>query len=115
MRFEPVHDVESLRESLDESDFDLYLYATGQPNRVVVSSVMDGSAAATNGLEPDDVIFRYAGERVFNTRELRDKTAAGLAGETVPVEVLRGGELLLYYLPRGPIGVRLNLDRAMPN
>ena len=76
---------------------------------------MDGSAAADNGLQANDVIYRYAGERVFNSRELRELTAAGFAGETVPVEVQRNGELLLFYLPRGPVGVRLNLDRVSPN
>jgi len=70
-----------------------------------VDSVFGQSAAGEAGLEPGDVIVRYADARVFNGRELRDATIEGQAGELVALDYERDGESRRVYVPRGPIGI----------
>ncbi len=94
-----------LRQELGDADYDRYLYATGQPNRVRVAQVIETSPAAQAGLAAGDTVLSYAGERVFNFRELVALTTAGEPGEMVAMEVLRDGSRTQLYLPRGPIGM----------
>ena len=94
-----------LRQELGDADYDRYLFATGQPNRVRVAEVIDTSPGAQAGLQADDLIISYAGERVFNFRELIGLTAAGEPGEMVAMEVVRDGSRTQVYVPRGPIGM----------
>lgn len=96
-----------LRGEIDLYAYDRYLYATGEPNRVAVTSVIEGSAAQEAGLLPGDVILSYADERVFGWSDLNSGTTAGERGELVPVEVQREGTLIQAWLPRGPMGIRL--------
>lgn len=94
-----------LREELGDADYDRYLYATGQPNRVRVAEVIETSPGAQAGLAAGDMIVSYGGARVFNFRELISLTSAGEPGEMVAVEVVRDGSPTQLYLPRGPIGM----------
>jgi len=43
-----------------------------------------------------------------------EATTRGEIGETVPVEIRRGGEVLEVDLPRGPLGVRLDRTTVQP-
>ncbi len=104
----------SLQASMDEETFARYLYAIGRPNQVRVNGVLDGSAAANAGLETNDVILRYAGQRLYGARALRDLTRGGEAGELVAVEVRRGDQLVQTYVPRGPLGVNITSERGLP-
>ena len=56
----------SLREELGTDGYDRFLYASGQPNRVLVDSVIDSSPGQTIGLQPGDVIMSYNGDRVYS-------------------------------------------------
>jgi hypothetical protein len=103
-----------IRGSLGESEYDAYLYANGDPNRVSIRELITGSPAGAAGLKPGDTVLRYDGKRVFTTRELQNATAAGRAGENVPVEVERDGQPMTLYVPRGPLGVYLDMDRKAP-
>jgi hypothetical protein len=103
-----------VRNSLGESEYDAYLYANGDPNRVSIRELITGSPAGAAGLEPGDTVLRYDGKRVFTTRELQNATAAGRAGENVPVEIEREGRSMTLYVPRGPLGVYLDMDRKAP-
>lgn len=104
----------SLRSEIGDSSYDLYLYSTGASNRVQIDSVMQGSAAYEYGLQPGDVIESYADRRIFNGRELREATTGGIRGETVPVRIRRGDQIMEAWLPRGPIGITLEPARAAP-
>jgi membrane-associated protease RseP (regulator of RpoE activity) len=104
----------SLRDELDPFTYDRYLYETGEPNRVKVDTVIPGSVGAENGLLPGDLIESYGEQRIFDYRELRDATAAGVRGELVQVQVRRGSQILEVWLPRGPIGIRLDSARVAP-
>lgn len=104
----------TLREELGDEDFDLLLWATGQNNRVVLSSLLTGSPALAARLEDGDVVVRYADAAIFNGRELQLATRAGEAGQQVRMDVLRGSEELRIYVPRGPLGVQLRPARRPP-
>ena len=100
-----------LRDTRDEFGDELYdwtLYATGRPNRVRIAEVMDGSPAAEAGLEAGDILVRYGERAVFDPVELRQATRGGDAGESTAVEVVRNGERRRVFVPRGPLGIRLN-------
>ena len=105
----------ALRDELGDDQYDWVLYASGQSNRVVVQSVLDGSPAGTADIRPGDAIVSYGDARLFDAGALRDATTGGQAGETVPVEVSREGETLRVFVPRGPLGVRLEESRIRPS
>jgi len=108
---------QALLETRNEFGDELYdwtLYASGRPNRVIVAEVMDGSPAASAGLEEGDVLVRYGDRNIFNAMELREETLAGRAGENTGVEVVRRGERLRIFVPRGPLGVRTDMVLREP-
>lgn len=100
---------QGLRDEFGDELYDWLLYSTGQPNRVAIGDVLAGSAAEAAGLARGDVIVRYDDRLVLSASELRNATFAGRAGEWVAIEVLREGDdrPRRYFVPRGPIGVRL--------
>jgi hypothetical protein len=116
---EELRDMETqtprLREEIGELAYERYLFATGKPNRVRVTSVIEGSEAERAGLLPGDVIITYAESPMFNGSDVRGATTAGERGEMVPVQVMRGGSLTEAWLPRGPMGVRLDPVRIDPD
>lgn len=104
----------SLKTQLGETRYDQYLYASGQFNRVKIENTLNGSAAFNAGIQQGDVLLRYDNERIFSWREIRAATTTGTSGESILVEVLRDGETLQFTIPRGPLGVRLNMERVNP-
>ncbi len=103
-----------LRSELGDERYDWLLFASGQNNRVLVQSVLDGSPASEAGLEPGDAILSYGDARLFEAGALRDATTQGRAGETVEVQVVRGNEVMRVFVPRGPLGVRLTETQMRP-
>jgi len=104
-----------IRSELGDSDYDQYLYVSGESNRVQIANIIDGSAAQLAGMETGDLLRTYANERVFSSRELQRATREGSRGELVPITVERGGQLIGLDLPRGPMGVTLNGLRVEPD
>lgn len=105
---------QALKDKLGEDGYDAYLYASGQSNRVAVTSVLASAQAAQAGIRAGDHIIRYDNERVYNWRDLRDATRAGEITDTVEVEVERDGERLQFYLARGPLGIRMDSRSIAP-
>ncbi len=105
---------QGLRERLGDEAYDAYLYASGQTNRVEVSSVLESAQAGQAGIRSGDFIVRYDNERIYNWRDLRDATTSGEITDTIEVEVERDGETLQFYLARGPLGIRMNSLRVAP-
>jgi hypothetical protein len=103
-----------IREEIGDASYDRFLHATGEDNRVQVSSVIPGSAAEAAGFQDGDLVESYAGERVFRFSELREATTQGESGELVAVRLRRGGRVIDAWVPRGPLGVRLDMARAEP-
>lgn len=105
---------QDINSSLGDNGYDAYLYATNQSNRVVIREMLQGSPARTAGLLPGDVVLRYDGKRMFATHDLQNATASGRGGESIPVEIVRNGQVMTLYLQRGPLGVYLDADSAKP-
>lgn len=105
---------ESLRDQLGESAYDAYLYASGQTNRVAVTSVLASAQAGQAGIEAGDHILRYDNQRVYSWRDLRTATTSGDITDVVEVEVDRDGETLQFYLARGPLGIRMDSLSVAP-
>jgi len=99
--------VRQARDEMGDEFYDWVLYSTGQPNRVRVGDVIDGSAAAAAGLQPGDLIVGYGEQRVFAPGELRDATSGGTAGDAIPISFIRDGRERQVVVPRGPLGVRI--------
>ncbi|MDJ0776771.1 MAG: PDZ domain-containing protein [Gammaproteobacteria bacterium] len=104
----------ALKQRLGEQGYDAYLYASGQSNRVAVTSVLASAPAGQAGIEAGDHILRYDNQRIYNWFELREATAGGNVGDTVAVEVDRDGQTLQFYLARGPMGIRMNSLSVAP-
>lgn len=104
-----------VREQLGDDQFDRYLYTLGQSNRVSVDSIFSQSAAQQAGLLAGDVVISYAGERIYRVTDLQQATTLGQRGEEVSVVVQRSGEELELYIPRGPLGITIEGQRANPD
>ncbi len=101
-RFDPQ---DQLRQELGDSSYERYLSATGQSTSVGVQQVMAGSAGQAAGLKSGDEVIAYAGERVYSVSDLNEVILQGAPGQTVVVDVLRDGQQIQVYVPRGPIGI----------
>jgi hypothetical protein len=96
---------EELRAELGDADYARYLEATGRPTSVGVDRVLPSSPGEAAGLLPGDAILAYAGERVFGIADLNRLTLDGEPGQPVALDVLRDGQQIQLYVPRGPIGI----------
>ena len=103
--FDPRAGEQSLRTELGDTDYERYLQADGRPTTIPVRDVLASSPAERSGLKAGDEIVGYAGKRVFDMRELNALTLEGTAGESVVVDVRRGGQNVQLVMPRGPLGV----------
>jgi hypothetical protein len=103
-----------LRAEIGDDAYDRMLYALGRANRVVVRDIMQNSTAEQYGLQANDRIIGYDGQRVFTAQELNALVTQGDTGAPVLVQVQRDEQQLDFYLPQGPIGIRLAASRELP-
>jgi membrane-associated protease RseP (regulator of RpoE activity) len=102
----------SMRDEIGDEAYDRYLAALGHPNRVRVDEVFLDSPAAEAGLQAGDIVLRYGDARIFAPSDLVAETHGGTAGETVRLEVIRGGQRIAIDVPRGPLGVTVAASAA---
>lgn len=95
----------TLREELGDADYERYLQALGRPTSVYVRDVLATSPGAQAGIKPGDQVVKFDGERVFDMGELNRLVLEGEPGQMVAVDVMRDGQLVQLYVPRGPIGI----------
>jgi hypothetical protein len=103
-----------LRAEIGDDAYDRMLYALGRVNRVAVRDIMQNSTAEQYGLRANDRIIEYDSQRVFTSQELNALITQGTAGTLVLVRVQRDEQQLDFYLPSGPIGIRLAPSRELP-
>ena len=105
---------QELRLEIGDDAYDRMLYALGRNNRVVVRDIMQNSTAEQYDLRANDRIIEYDGRRVFTGHELNMLVTKGTSGVPVLLRVQRDEQQLEFYLPQGPIGIRLAASREQP-
>jgi len=105
----------SLRSELGDEDYDKYLFASQQSNRVKISSVMAGSPAESSGFESNDIILSYDDQKILNWADIRRVTLEGDIGSYTNVNILRDGERMSLMVPRGTLGVQLEPVQLDPD
>jgi membrane-associated protease RseP (regulator of RpoE activity) len=108
-------DAIDMRKEIGEEVYDRYLFATGEDNRVAIDSIIPGSTAEEAGLQPGDFIESYGDTRVFRFEDLRTATSEGKRGELTQVQIRRGDSIVDAWIPRGPLGVRMDRARVDPD
>jgi hypothetical protein len=102
------------RTEFGDEDFDAVRFAMNEQNRVILTDLLEGAAGFRAGIRPGDEVISYDGERVFRPRDLKLLIAAGERNELVEMRVLRDGEVVRVFLPRGPIGAQLAFEVRPP-
>lgn len=64
------------------------------PSGFMITTVHGGSAAASAGLVPGDVVVKFGGQKVFDFESLTKLIGKNRPGDTVAVEVLRAGGII---------------------
>ena len=106
---------ESVRNYLGDASYDRYLYASGNPNRVAIGSVVSTSPAERAGLRPGDVILSYGGTNIYSTGELVRLRSEGQPGSRTVVRIIRDGQVTELTIPRGPMGINTVPSRIDPD
>jgi S1-C subfamily serine protease len=70
-----------------------------------VRDVLATSPGARAGLKPGDQVVSFDGQRVFDMSDINRLVLEGQPGQVVAVDVIRDGQLVQLYVPRGPIGI----------
>lgn len=109
-----VNGTDTVRRDLGDDAYSHFLFAIGRPNRITVGMVIETSPAEQAGLLLGDVIRSYAGERVFSSTQLTSLRSSGDKGMPVIVEIIRDGEPMQLWMPRGPMGIQIQQDRVDP-
>lgn len=95
---------------LGEGAYDGYLYATGQSNRLIVSSTTNSET----GIESGDRLHSLDGQRIYSTNDLKAGIASDQAADWLSLTVERNGEPVMLYIPRDNIGFRVERLRVNP-
>jgi C-terminal processing protease CtpA/Prc len=103
-----------LKQEFGEEVYDQYLYASGRPNRVVVREIINGSVAQSAGLQPGDIITRYADELIYSMNDLRQATTRGTSGESILLEYMRDDQPYSATITRGPLGISMDFAHIAP-
>ncbi len=104
----------NLEQDFGSDNYSRYLYAMGRPNQVNVQSVIENSPAYNAGMQNGDRLLSYDGDSIYDPRTIRRGTQLGSAGEMVPVVVMRNGQQVEIYVPRGPLGIQMTSDSVRP-
>ena len=75
---------------------------------------MQNSPASQAGIKTGDFLLQYGETRIYSAFDLRRAITDGEAGEEVKVELNRQGTTSTVYLPRGPMGIRMDSTSVQP-
>ena len=65
-------------------------------------------------IQAGDLLIRYDEARIFEAVALRQLTTEGRPGDATLVEIERQGRPVRVYLPRGPLGIRMQVRSLKP-
>ena len=85
--------------------------ALGEPG-AIVASVTPGGPAEAAGMQVNDRIVTFDGQPVGSMNELTVAVRLRAPGTEVPVEVVRGDQLIRLFIPLGDRGEALDLEEA---
>jgi S1-C subfamily serine protease len=91
---------------MSEEEYDRNLYASGMPNRLVITGVTPNSPAQNAGLAVGDIIITFNGRRVFDWLDMRLSQAN--VPELVAMELQRDNDIYQALVPPGPLGIQTN-------
>ena len=98
-----MSDLPDIREVIESEygndAYDQYLYASGRPNRVVVTDVLQDSPAQRIGLRSGDVLIGMDGQRIYSASDIMSIAADSNSVNDMPVTIHRDGVLLDLYVP----------------
>ena len=82
----------------------LLLLRAGRMRGALITRIEADSAAEKTGLKTGDVIVQFAGQRVRNVQQLRERVAAAQAGTNVRIDLLRDGcwKSLIVTITKSP-------------
>ena len=86
-----------------------YTPPVGEPG-AIVASVTPGGPAEAAGMEVNDRIISFDGQSVSSMDELTVAVRLRAPGTEVPVEVVRGDQLIRLFIPLGDRGKALDLE-----
>ncbi len=86
-----------------------YTPPLGEPGAIVASVTPDGPAEAA-GMEINDRIISFDGQPVGSMDELTVAVRLRAPGTEVPVEVVRGDQIIRLFIPLGDRGAALELE-----
>jgi len=103
------------REELGDENYDNYLFNSDQSNRISVLSVISNSPAESAGIIKGDIISRYNHENIFSWSDLTKATTDGEPGQQVSIIIKRNSDEIELFVPRGPLGIRLENIKVNPS
>lgn len=107
-------DSAAIRQEFGDTAYDQYLYASEQPNRVSVASVLRESSAQGVGVETGDYLRSLDGEPLYSVRDLTQRVQQGSPEQTYSLVVERNGQTIETWVPGGPLGVRVSAELVEP-
>lgn len=105
----------SLQDYLGPEAYLAGLYATGRPNRLVVTRVTAGTDAALQGLQRGDVLLSVDGYRLFDKVDFAAMTGSLTPGSPVQLEILRDGQSLRLLVDDPGASIQVFAQRVDPD
>lgn len=88
-----------------------YTPQLGEPG-AIVASVTPGGPAEAAGMQVNDRIVAFDGQPVASMNELTVAVRLRAPGTEVPVEVVRGDQLIRLFIPLGDRGASLDIEQV---
>ena len=88
-----------------------YTPQLGEPG-AIVASVTPGGPAEAAGMQVNDRVVSFDGQPVGSMNELTVAVRLRAPGTEVPVEVVRGDQLIRLFIPLGDRGLALDIDQV---
>lgn len=99
-----------LKALLGEEAYAEYMEASGRTVSIEVKSLLPEGIALAAGLQQNDQIIRYGGERVYTPIDLDFAINALPADKSTELEFIRNGESIVIPIGSGALGIKASND-----